>query len=155
MADYLCVSKTSYFRVWDEEEFRKVASSILGDVDIWEQVGTDGVKRFAIAGYDYMTAFSYACDSCSSSEDSRRCKTCEYNDYRNRFSGITETAEAIQLCLPEDEVAFIFEVGHEKLRYVCGWVCMITPKDIQYMDLHQWAIEKCEQLGLPVPQMDY
>jgi len=141
MADYLCVSRTSYFRVKDEEEFRKVVGCILGDVDVWEQTGDDGVKRLAIGGYDIMTAFE-----CGEDEDP---------EFYEKFGGITETAKAIQLCLTDDEVAFIFEAGHEKPRYVCGWACMITPKDIQYMDLHQWAIEKCEQLGLPVPQMDY
>jgi len=101
---YLCISRTSYFRVKDEEEFRRVVDCILGDVDIWEQIGDDGIKRFAIGGYDNLT---------------------------------------------------VFEVGHEKLRYVCGWVCMITAKEIRYMDLHQWEIEQCKQIGILIPQMGY
>jgi len=141
MADYTCVSRTSYFRVKDEEEFRKVVSFILADVDVWEQVDENGVKRFAIGGYDNMTIFK-----CTDNEDP---------EFYQKFGNITETDEAIQLCLPEGEVAIMFEVGHEKLRYVVGWCCLITPGGIRYLDLSTWAAEMCEQLGVPIPQMEY
>lgn len=141
MANYICTSRTSYFRVKDEEEFRKVVRYILAEVDIWEQVGEDGIKRFALGGYENMTIFE-----CTSDDDP---------EFYKKFGSITETVDALQLCVPEDEVIFIFEVGHEKLRYVCGFVTMVTASDIQYMNLHQWAIEQCERLGIPIPQMDY
>lgn len=52
MANYVCATRTNYFRVKDEEEFRKLMSRVHGEdaVDLWEKTVNDE-KLFAFGCY--------------------------------------------------------------------------------------------------------
>ena len=46
----------------------------------------------------------------------------------------------------DDDAILIFEAGHEKLRYVGGGVLIITSEGHEFIDLHEEAFKKAQQL---------
>ena len=54
--------------------------------------------------------------------------------------------EALQELVCENDAILIFEVGYEKLRYVVGCCTVITSTEIQYVDIHQQALDLAAKL---------
>ena len=52
----------------------------------------------------------------------------------------------LQKILPDDEAFVYMEAGNEKLRYVVGFVVVVTSKEIKSMSLDTWAKEQAKQL---------
>ena len=57
-----------------------------------------------------------------------------------------EFIEGLQSFLPDGEVVAIIETGHEKLRYVGGYVVVITNNDCKTVDLYDVATYLAQQM---------
>lgn len=101
MADWYGNSRSNYFKVKDEVEFREWADCL--SLTVWEKDG-----GFAIAGICDMGGWpSSRLDDSDDSDD-------------------VDIPEELSKHLAEDEVAILMEVGAEKLRYVTGIAIAIS-----------------------------
>lgn len=117
MANYVCVSRTNYFKVTDPDKLRDLVAK-LDDAALWER--EDG--SFAFGSYNSLI---YCCD-----------------EELNEVNIVSE----LQAILPDDEAIIITEVGNAKLRYLVGW-CTIITKDAQYdINVQEIAKDKAREL---------
>jgi hypothetical protein len=101
MADWYGNSRSNYFKVKDEVEFREWADCL--SLTVWEKDG-----GFAIAAICGMGGWPLS----------------RLDD--NDDSGGVNIPEELSKHLAEDEVAILMEVGAEKLRYVTGIAIAIS-----------------------------
>ena len=57
--------------------------------------------------------------------------------------------EELQSFLQEGHALILQEAGHEGMRYVHGYVCVITRSSIDWTSLDEWADQKLKELGSP------
>lgn len=115
MADYLSCTTTNHFQVTSEKELRELVSCI------------DCNDEIEISHYEENGKTYYS--------------LCAYGSFLGLVDNddINELYKAFQKILPDGEVLALFEVGHEKLRYVDGSTTIITNKTYQYKSLHDIA----------------
>lgn len=126
MADYMCYSRTSYFRVTDEVKLREIVSKV--GASLWERDGS-----FAFGQYGCITAY--------------------FDEEQDEY---IEIFEELQEILQPGEIAVLYEVGHEKLRYVAGIAVIVTKDNIKVIDLENEVTEHIKKdLLKKVPRMWY
>ena len=109
MANYYASTRTNYFRVKDEEEFRKFMAHVSGTedrVELWEEKDNNDNTVFGfgtLGGIAGVTDYHNDSDADSDDED------CE--DDFDAF------LEGLQTFVADDDAIIILESGHEKLRY--------------------------------------
>ncbi len=121
MANYECTVRTNYFRVTDEERYQELFGSLYSGCDIedFTKTAEDGTLYHGFGAYDCIGV---------DGED------------------LDDFYEEIQKILPEDEAFILVEAGHEKLRYVVGYVIVVTKKGgIVYKSLDDVALEVARQ----------
>lgn len=122
MANYYAYTRTNYFGVKDEEKFRNIISSLVGEntFRVWKK-DVDGKQKFG---------FGSECNILGkinpSAEDEEY-----YSD---------EWIQDLQAIVDEDDAIIITEVGYEKLCYLVGGVIVITSNSVTYGNI--------ESLGL-------
>ena len=130
MVNYVGYFRTNYFRVTDEEAYKKLFENIKasrGNIyDFTEE--KDGEIYHSFEGYGkggYVDP---------KDEDE------EINfDYM-----VTE----IQKLLPDDECFVYMETGTEKLRYLDGYALIATNKERSSIGLHEWIRGTARNLGV-------
>ena len=123
MATYGCATRTNYFRVKDEETFRDLMARVNSeDCSVWEKNNDSGQKFFGFGGYGSINGVRP-----KGSNDDDYDEDCGYEI--DAF--LNELAE----CVADDDAVLLFEAGHEKLRYVTGFVYVVTSKDVKCIDL--------------------
>lgn len=128
MANYTCTVTTNWFKVKDEQQFRDLISRVHGDETIEvADMDYDGAKLFSFGCYGCINGIPDIEESINEDED------CEYS-YDNFI-------DELQACVADDDAIFIFEAGHEKLRYVTGICEVITSKEYKCVSLHDAACE--------------
>lgn len=127
MANYYAVSRTNYFRVTDEEKYNDLIDGLSSEDEFHDFTYKDenGVTWHGFGTYGN---FSYNLD-----ED----------------GNMGDFYEELQKILPEDEAFMLFESGYEKLRYVTGYVDLVTHNNICGMSIEEWAIQKAKELVGP------
>ena len=137
MADYLATARTNYFRVTDEEKYSKLFNRLRCEDRIEDFTeNKDGVIYHGFGAYgsiDYLA---------SNEEDSDYLAGDEEDSEYNWDEFITE----LQKILPDDEAFIYMESGYEKLRYVTGFILVVTSKEIKSMSLDSWAKEQAKLL---------
>lgn len=109
MANYYASTRTNYFRVKDEEEFRKFMAHVSGTedrVELWEEKDKNSNTVFGfgtLGGIAGVTDYHNDSDADSDDED------CE-DDFDAFLDGL-------QTFVADDDAIIILESGHEKLRY--------------------------------------
>lgn len=129
MANYYCVTRSNYFRVKDEAQFREVMDRVICDedcLDIWED--NSGVtKQFGFGGYASILGIVEA-DGDPDDYD--------YDTF----------VEELSKCVADDDAIIILEAGHEKLRYVTGLATVITSKGAKHLDIDCVAMNCAREL---------
>ena len=142
MANYYGYTRSNYFVVKDEEEFRQIIDSCSvseDDLSIFEHE-QNGQKYFGFGSYGSISGFPGG-----ENEDD-----CEYD--LNAFH------HALQQVVADGHAVIITEIGWEKLRYLVGDCTIITPNEIRYFNLRDTALAVArEMLSDPVysPRMEY
>jgi hypothetical protein len=140
MADYCASTRTNYFAVTDEARFREIMASCVGSDDkvhVFELEGDP--KRFGFGCYERILGTP------TDDEDDM-----EYDS--------AAFYAALQSILAEGDAIIVTEVGNTKLRYLTGVCIVVTRRDIQWIYLHDKAIELARaMLNNPSyeTQMDY
>ena len=125
MANYIARTRTNYFKVKDIKAFREEMEkfSSMHNIEVWEKE-IDGEIRVAFGGYDSLV-------SVFPDEEALEPISME---------GV------IRPHLEEGEACIIFEVGHEKLRYLTGEALVITQNATKYVNLTDVAIKSARKL---------
>ena len=127
MANYMATARTNYFRVTDENRYSELFDKLYCEDSIEDFTeNKDGIIYHGFGAYgtiDYLVG----------DEDD-----CEYD--WDEF--ITE----LKKILPDDEAFIYMESGYEKLRYVTGFVLVVTNKETKSMSLDSWAKEQAKLL---------
>lgn len=125
MANYYGTVRTNYFRVTDEEKYKKLFENLCSEDDIhdFSETSEDGT---ILHGFGSYATIDYPIE-----ED-------EYD--------LDEFIRQLQTILPNDEAFMLFEAGHEKLCYVGGYCTVATNKEVYYMSLDTWAKDKAKEL---------
>ena len=112
MADYLSCTTTNKFQVTSEQELRDLVSKIDCNTEIEIVASKENGKTYY--------------------------SLCAYGSFMGLEDGEdpNELYKAFQRILPDGEVLALFEVGHEKLRYVDGSTTIITNETYQSKSLH-------------------
>lgn len=141
MANYYGVTRTNYFAVTNETEFREIIARYFNSrLSIFERTQPDGSKQFGFG--------------CYSSFDGLIAEDDDAEDIDGTDSLYCELQEVLQ----EGHSIIIFEAGHEKLRYVIGSAIVITKTDVQFVDLHDLALKLARRMlddEHYAPVMDY
>lgn len=124
MANYECATRTNYFKVKDAKSFKSlIAQTLAGDtVDVFTK--KDGNQ----------TLYGFGCLS--------------------SIDGLPDNGEAnydawlhqLQNIVDDDDAIIIMETGHENLRYVSGYLTVITSKAIKFRELETVALEIAKNL---------
>jgi hypothetical protein len=114
MANYYATSRSNYFAVKDETTFRRWATSL--ELKILEPAhlnkSADGIRRFAITPDD---------------GDDGGWPISQLNQETDEYDDIDLTNQ-LSAHLADEEVAVLFEVGSEKLRYLTGHAVAVNSK---------------------------
>lgn len=131
MANYYATSRTNYFRVTDEEQYKELFSRLVGfDDDIADF--TEQQEGVIWHGFGCYGTIDYRLP-----EDKR--------DAFTEFDLDTFFRE-LQKILPDDEAFILLEAGHEKLRYVTGNAFIITRDKISYCDMTDMAVNMAKEM---------
>ena len=115
MADYISCTTTNYFQVTSEQELQDLVSQIDCTDEIEISTATEkGKTYYSLCAYGSFLGLE-------DEED------------------LEELYKEFQRILPDGEVLIIFEIGHEKLRYIDGSTTVITNKTYQSKSLHDIA----------------
>ena len=129
MANYMASARTNYFRVTDEEKYKELFNGLCGEDDIADF--TKEENGVVYHGFGSYCSIEY----CAPSE--------EDDDYEYNFDAFLDELQKI---LPDDEVFVYMEAGNEKLRYVSGYVIVMTNKECKSMSLDNWARQQAKQM---------
>ena len=125
MANYMATARTNYFRVTDEEKWQELFNGLCCEDEIHDFTEErNGVKYHGFGAYDFINYLG------GNEEE------CDWEKF------VTE----LKKILPDDEAFIYIEVGNEKLRYVNGFVIVVTNKKIKSMSLDNWAEEQTKLL---------
>lgn len=126
MANYMAVSRTNYFRVTDEEKYNELFGMLSSEDDIEDFTETD---QYGTIWHGFGTYGDV-----------------EYYDEEQDEYDFDEWVSRLQKILPDDEAFILESSGYEKLRYVTGWVMVVTSKEIVSMSCDEWAKNKAKEL---------
>ena len=126
MANYMAVTRTNYFRVTDEEKYKELFGMLSSE---------DNIEDFTEKGIDGIVRHGFGCYG-----------DVEYYDENTDEYDFDEWLKRLQEIIPDDEAFILESSGNEKLRYVTGWVVVVTRKEIASMSCDSWAKKKAKEL---------
>lgn len=135
MSNYYGKVRTNYFSVTDENALRDIISRVRGSedtVELYMEQESNGEKKFMFLCGSDILGFPETDENGEVYED------CDYS-----FDDFTA---ALQKILPENEAIIITEVGSEKMRYLSGYVTVITRNEIRHENLHNIGIRIARRL---------
>lgn len=128
MANYNAYVTTNNFTVTDEEKYQKLYKGLISeDLYYASYKDEEGVLHHGFASYGSVDYYH---------EDDEDYEEPDFDEFVN----------GLQKILPEDETFILYEVGHEKLRYVCGYAIVVTKTDYEVIDLENTAKEMAKKL---------
>lgn len=132
MANYNCVQRTNYFHVKDSEAFRELMAKVEAeDLRFWEEKDEDGNLTYAFGCYGNIAGIPH-----KNEDGELETGDGSYDDFLSGF----------QKNVKENDAIILIESGHEKLRYVSGFVTVITFDAIKYLDLSMAALKLAKNM---------
>ena len=119
MANYIATSRTNYFTVTDEEQYKKLFCNLTAESNIEDFTKTD-LDGKIVHGFGAYDSIGYI------DPDT------EENDFEIFL-------QELQKILPEGEAFIYLESGHEKLRYVVGDIIVVTANDNVRLSISEQA----------------
>lgn len=128
MSNYNAAIRTNYFSVKDSAALRKLIDSVYAEdtIELFMHELPNGSMQYGFGCYGTI-------DGIRDNEDTS-------GDDLYAFY------KALQKLVCENDAILIFEVGHEKLRYLVGYCTVITSTAIQYVDIRQQALDLAAKL---------
>ena len=190
MANYECAYRTNYFKVTDEEQYKKLFSRLSGD-DVESFDDAEHPEQHGFGGFGHLeyrniptvnewmskpehakpaVFFKETCVNGNwiwapisnpdpevigtlyvyetiEKEDEYEIRICEdESDVDINDDGILEFYQELQKILPDHEAMIYMEAGNEKLRYVVGWVTIVTNKEIRFINMKDVALRTVKDM---------
>ena len=124
MANYYASSRTNYFRVTDEKEYKNLFQNLIAESGVYDFTKEiDGVVYHAFGAYDAV-------------------------DYKNGDDDydFDEFLNSLQKIIAEDDAFIYMESGCEKLRYITGCAIIVTKDKIETVDIRRDALNKAREM---------
>lgn len=137
MANYYGVTRTNYFRVTDAERLKKIIDSAhLGEdtLELFERKADDEIY-YGFGCYDSIEGLYPNWERAD-----------EYDEPEDGEPSFELFEEELQKILNPCDAIIITEVGHEKLRYLTAYSCIITADGVSTVSLADAAIQKAQGL---------
>lgn len=135
MANYCACVRTNYFRVTDEEKYKKLYKGLSADYEIYDFTKTDPDTKEIYHGFGaYSTIDYYPCGDPFS------------EDAEDEEPNLDMFLNEIQKIIHPDDAMIIIEVGNEKLRYLVGSATVVTKNGISGTDIEFEAITIAQNL---------
>ena len=158
MANYYGKTRTNYFSVTDEEQFRKIIAACKASEDEVhfsdnEQEGENKKVGFYCDGSIQGLPYKLVDDEPVVTYDEDEAE----EDLDNEISGDL-FYEALQEVLVDGDAIIVTEIGSETMRYLLGYCLVITKNDVRHVNLSDKALELARtMLGDPsfTTQNDY
>ena len=125
MANYICAGRSNYFQVADEEAWQKWLGHVCG-VEDFSYTDEDGVRWHGFGCYD-SPWYDYI-----DSED---------GDDVDGGIDCDASIDEIQSFIADGHALIYREAGWEKLRYVSGWVMVVTKDGVKGMNIVDSGLE--------------
>lgn len=140
MATCRCASRTNYFRVTDEEEYRKLYEGLRCEDRIDDMTKTDGngVVWHGFCSEGFIGWLGEERDDWNDRD--------EEEDYADEDPDISGFIERLRKILPEDEAFILLTIDREGLRYVCGSAHVATRDESKYIDLTETALNTARRM---------
>ena len=131
------IVRTNYFRVTDKSYYDKLCKNLCAEdtIHFWEKT-IDGIPH---VGFGCYAPIFYHCNETP-------------ENLEDTFF------PEMQKIIADDDAMILMEAGHEKLRYVVGFVTIVTKDKISHIDTTVEALKKAKELlGNPnfKTEMDY
>lgn len=140
MANYYGNTRTNYFRVKNEKEFKEIIDLIQvseDEIEYWTEE-KNGETYYAFGVHDSILGvcecpYCNSCEGCEFDKEERNeeCSSCDCDgeyDY-------DKMCELLQTIVHPEDAIIIVESGYEKLRYVGANSTIITSKKIVHKDI--------------------
>ena len=135
MANYMGTARTNYFRVTDEEKYKKLSAHLLSEDTIHDFTFTkDNVVWHGFGAYSSIE-FELPDENANSEETDDP-----------EIVDIFEFGKRLQEILPEGEAFIYQECGYEKLRYVTAFCVIATKDDLKCLDMTNSAIKMARDM---------
>lgn len=134
MANWYGVARSNRFTVKDHKEFLEEIANLELDV---HQEDSDPNTVVLFSDTEDGAFASYF-----------------YDDEQEEYVDV-DLPTIIQRHITEDSCAILMEAGNEKLRYITGWSCAISSKEIVYVNLNEIYKHAEEMMGKPVNFAEY
>lgn len=144
MSNYYASTRTNYFRVTNEEEFKKIMrlmSCFEDSVRSWTK-NIDGELYYAFGTNDDISGVCNCnhCQAVMKGEIEFDKEECEEEASYNKM------CELLQAVINSEDAVIIVSSGHDKLRFVGGCSTIITSKEIIHKDIWENAINTVKEL---------
>lgn len=136
MANYICKTRTNYFRVKDPDEFRTFMSGVHGTedkIELWEEKDHKGDPIF---GFGTMGGIWGWSEQTGTMNDDDVDDDAAYEAF----------IFGLQQHIANDDAIIILEAGNEKLNYVTGSALIITSQVTRYFCISDIAKAKAAEL---------
>ena len=175
MANYYCTARTSYFRVTDEEKFKDIMNTVSAE-ETWNDVSTNpktGEQEIYHGFGSYESIDFYIPLSANEPEiksildaggkvydaNGKEVKKEDIPKEKELFDengniiisvwdndGFDDFLKKIQSIIHPEDAFVLLEVGHEKLRYITGYACIVTRKEIRQINLDSYINENLKEM---------
>lgn len=143
MADYIAATRTSYFKVTDEKKYQVLFAGLESngdDIRDFTEKDNDGSLWHAFGSYGEIDWYP------PSNED---------DDYVEPDSD--RFYDELSKIMADDCACVIMSAGHENLRYIGGYVVVITKDKVSFNNLNNMAYTLMGEAGIDYKkvQLDY
>lgn len=128
MANYCSAVRTNYFKIKDIDKFNSLCASLDGSDVKFEVTEKCGQNFASIWGFD----ITY------------RIKNSEDTDHV--CDNIDEFFDKMKDIVADGDAMIWTEIGREKLKYLVGFVCIVTSEQVQFINLENIAIDKAKTM---------
>lgn len=125
MANVESTTRTNLFHVTDEERYQELFGGIIGE-DVYDlsKALPDGTLIHGFGAYNGV----------------------DYQENEEAEYDFDTFLKELQKILPDNEVFVYITAGNEKLRSVFGAACVVTNREIRWMNLEQWASDAARNM---------
>ena len=137
MANYYGTTLSNWFRVKDEDAFRKIFARIVSSdepITLWERTDEKGTKIFSFGGYTSICGIEPE-QTPRNDEESDPCDA-DYDEMVKELSSV----------VADDDAIILTEIGNEKLCYLVGAATIITAKDVELLNLGDLSCDVADKL---------
>jgi hypothetical protein len=158
MSDYTCKTRTNYFRVTDEDQFKEFMSACVGDgnkvVKLIDRQ-RNGITLFAFCLDGKINGLRYKIEDGKAVIALCEDEAVNFPEFDVSWDLLHRSLQSV---LPDGEAIIITEIGAENTTYLLACCTVITRNKVEELDFEEKELELARSmLGNPAytTEMDY